>query len=69
MSFGLDPNTVIPIAVQGTLNALEAAAKQASVKRFVITSSSAALLNPESNKKGVKIDESKLKRSCHPYLT
>ncbi|KAL7919881.1 hypothetical protein ACQKWADRAFT_299910 [Trichoderma austrokoningii] len=57
VSFGLDPHVVIPIAVQGTLNALEAAAKHPSVKRFVITSSSAALLNVEPNRKGVKIDE------------
>ncbi|GFP58820.1 ketoreductase adrE [Trichoderma asperellum] len=57
VSFGTDPNKVIPIAVQGTLNALEAASKQTSVKRFVITSSSAAVLNPEPNRKGVKIDE------------
>ncbi|KAM0451770.1 hypothetical protein ACHAO4_005727 [Trichoderma viride] len=57
VSFGLDPNVVIPIAVQGTINVLEAAAKQASITRFVITSSSAALHIPEPNKKGVKVDE------------
>lgn len=55
--------------MQGTLNALEAASKQTSVKRFVITSSSAAVINPEPNRKGVKIDESKLIRSLYPDLT
>jgi nucleoside-diphosphate-sugar epimerase len=38
-----DPNAVTPKAVAGTLNALRAASKQ-SLKRFVLTSSSAAAL-------------------------
>jgi nucleoside-diphosphate-sugar epimerase len=42
MSFDPDPNKVIPPAVEFAVNALEAAYKEPSVKRFVFTSSSAA---------------------------
>ncbi|KAK1570175.1 aldehyde reductase [Colletotrichum navitas] len=49
--FSLDPNpyNVIPGTVSGTLNALEAAAQEPSVKRFVLTSSSTAALIPKPN--------------------
>jgi nucleoside-diphosphate-sugar epimerase len=42
---------VIPTAVNGTLSALRAAAKQPSVKRFVLTSSSTAAVLPKPNVK------------------
>ena len=32
-----DPNEGIPIVVEGTLNAIKAAAAEASIKRFVLT--------------------------------
>jgi nucleoside-diphosphate-sugar epimerase len=45
-----DPNTGIPLVVEGTLNALRAAAKEPSVKRVVLTSSSTAAASPQPNK-------------------
>ena len=42
MSFDPDPNKLIPFAVDFAVNALRAAYKEPSVKRFVFTSSSAA---------------------------
>ena len=50
MTMNPDPNAVIPTVIAGTVNALSAAAKTSSVKRFVLTSSSTALLLPEPNK-------------------
>ncbi|KDN70445.1 putative aldehyde reductase, partial [Colletotrichum sublineola] len=49
--FTLDPNphNVIPGTVSGTVNALEAAAQEPCVKRFVLTSSSLAALIPKPN--------------------
>lgn len=44
MSFDPDPNKVIPIAIAGAVNALKAAYAETSVKRFVLTSSSSAVL-------------------------
>jgi hypothetical protein len=41
-----DPHKVVPGALAGVHNALTAAAKEPSVKRFVLTSSSAAALIP-----------------------
>ncbi|KAL8703393.1 MAG: hypothetical protein Q9201_003422 [Fulgogasparrea decipioides] len=46
MTFSPDPNKVIPGVVAGAVNAASAAAKQPSVKRFVYTSSSAAVTLP-----------------------
>jgi nucleoside-diphosphate-sugar epimerase len=45
-----DPNEGIPLVVEGTLNALRAAAKEPSVKRVVLTSSSTAAASPQPNK-------------------
>lgn len=50
-----DPNEGVPIVANGTLNALKAAAKEPSVKRVVLTSSTAAA-SPQPNKEFV-IDE------------
>ncbi|KAF3355348.1 hypothetical protein VDGD_05835 [Verticillium dahliae] len=49
--FTMDPNphNVIPGTISGTVNALEAAARELSVKRFVLTSSSTAALIPRPN--------------------
>lgn len=49
--FTMDPNphNVIPGTVSGTLNTLKAAAQEPSVKRFVLTSSSTAALQPKPN--------------------
>jgi nucleoside-diphosphate-sugar epimerase len=44
MTFDPDPNKVIPISVAGAVNALKAAYAEPSVKRFVLTSSSSAVL-------------------------
>ena len=52
-----DPKVVIPNVVAGTLNPLEAASKHESVKRFVLTSSSAAALIPRPNEE-IIVDES-----------
>ncbi|KAK7526040.1 aldehyde reductase [Phyllosticta citriasiana] len=56
VSFDLDPEKVIPPVVAGTLNAAKAAAKEPSVKRFVLTSSAVAATFPNSEKENV-IDE------------
>lgn len=44
-----DPNEAIATVVNGALNALEAAAKEGSVKRVVLTSSSTAAASPKPN--------------------
>ncbi|KAH6651597.1 aldehyde reductase [Truncatella angustata] len=44
-----NPHEVVPGSVAGTVNALAAAAKEPSVRRFVLTSSSAAALIPKPN--------------------
>lgn len=46
---GHDPNKVIPIVIDGTLNALKAAAKEPMMQRFVLTSSSTAAASPQPN--------------------
>ncbi|OLN95257.1 Aldehyde reductase 2-like protein 6 [Colletotrichum chlorophyti] len=44
LSISPDPNQVIPISVSGAINGLKAAYSEPSVKRFVLTSSTAAAL-------------------------
>lgn len=44
-----NPYEVVPGTIAGTLNALKAAASEPSVKRFVLTSSSASALIPKPN--------------------
>lgn len=44
-----NPYEVIPGSIKGTLEVLSAAAKEPSVKRFVLTSSSASALIPKPN--------------------
>ncbi|KAJ5519845.1 aldehyde reductase [Penicillium fimorum] len=57
LSFSSDPNTVIPWVKQATVTLLEAAASHESVKRFVLTSSSAAAIIPIPNQEGIRVDE------------
>ncbi|RFU77475.1 cinnamoyl- reductase [Trichoderma arundinaceum] len=57
-TFTNEPDRVISAVTNGTINALKAASTQSSVKRFVLTSSSVAVIIPETNKKGVVVDES-----------
>ncbi|GAA6004943.1 hypothetical protein JCM11491_002285 [Sporobolomyces phaffii] len=47
-TFSTDLDQVLPVAVDGTLNVLRAAAATPSVKRFVLTSSIVAIGNPAS---------------------
>ncbi|KAL8938464.1 MAG: hypothetical protein Q9216_003877 [Gyalolechia sp. 2 TL-2023] len=49
LSFAPDPHQVIPGVIAGAMNAVSAAAKQPSVKRFVYTSSSAAISAAKPN--------------------
>lgn len=49
-SFEHDPNKIIPATEEQTRNILRSAAKTSSVKRFVLTSSSSAVLFPVLNK-------------------
>ncbi|PHH81424.1 hypothetical protein CDD82_814 [Ophiocordyceps australis] len=46
-----DPNKVIPVVLSGVHNALSAASRCPSIKRFVYTSSSAAITAPIANAK------------------
>ncbi|KAM5347407.1 hypothetical protein ACJ41O_010412 [Fusarium nematophilum] len=55
MSFGNDPNKMIPTTIAGAVNALKAAYAEPSVKRFVLTSSSAAAVGLLHN--GVTVTE------------
>ncbi|KAF2209523.1 hypothetical protein CERZMDRAFT_70011 [Cercospora zeae-maydis SCOH1-5] len=48
-TFGYDPNDVIPPTRAGVVSILKSAAKEPSVKRFVLTSSSTAALLPKLN--------------------
>ena len=49
-TFDPNPNNVVKPTVAGVLSILRSAAKSPSVKRFVLTSSSAAVLLPKQNK-------------------
>ena len=49
MTFSPDPNAVIPLVLAGARNIAAAVSKQASITRFVYTSSSAALILPKPN--------------------
>jgi nucleoside-diphosphate-sugar epimerase len=49
----VDPNKAVPTVVNGALNMLSAAAKEPSIKRVVLTSSSTAASAPKPNKEFV----------------
>lgn len=51
MDINPDPDIVIPTVVNSTLNALNAAANESSVTRFVLTSSGSAVVFPKPNHK------------------
>jgi nucleoside-diphosphate-sugar epimerase len=57
-SLSPDPNIVVPRVVNSATNALKAAAKEPSVKRFILTSSSIAAVLSTRNNEGVVVDES-----------
>lgn len=59
VSFNPDADTVIPKVTAATVNMLNAAAKEPSVKSVVLTSSSSAALIPEPNKEGIVVNEGK----------
>jgi len=56
VTFSSNPDDVIPGVINSVHSILEAASKEKTVTRFVITSSSTAATNPEPNKK-FTIDE------------
>ncbi|KAH8693804.1 hypothetical protein BGW36DRAFT_383771 [Talaromyces proteolyticus] len=56
LSMNPDAKAVIPWVVNATLNALQAASGQPSVKRVVLTSSSAAAFISQPNVKGITVD-------------
>lgn len=51
-----DPHDVVPVVVKGALEALRAAAREESVRRFVYTSSSTAAYTPKPDQ-GIDVDE------------
>lgn len=53
--FSPNPENVIPSSIAVALNALKAANKSPSVKRFVFTSSSVAAALPKPNKRGIEV--------------
>ena len=55
MAFENEADKVVPITVAGALNALKAAYAQTSVKRFVLTSSSAAAVGILTNPEGISV--------------
>ncbi|KAK1451325.1 NAD dependent epimerase/dehydratase [Colletotrichum melonis] len=56
VSFSPNPESVIPRSITVALNALKAANKAASVKRFIFTSSSVAAALPRLGKKGIEVN-------------
>ncbi|KAF5573254.1 aldehyde reductase [Fusarium pseudocircinatum] len=57
VTFEANPHNVIPTAIDGAVNALKAAYKEASVKRFVFTSSSTAAVGASLDQPGVLVTE------------
>lgn len=57
VSFGLDPAAVIGRAVKFIETILAVVKRHDSVKSFVLTSSSSAVIIPKSNQAGVRVDE------------
>lgn len=57
LSMSADPHSIIPRVIKAALNALEAAEKQVSVQRVVLTSSSAAAFISQADVEGVRVDE------------
>ncbi|KAI9164183.1 Aldehyde reductase 2 [Paramyrothecium foliicola] len=57
MSFDYDPNIVITPVISGAVNALKAAYAESSVKRFVFTSSTGAVVTSTRGAAAIKITE------------
>lgn len=57
MTFDTDPNKVIPDAIAGAINALKCAYGESSVKRFILTSSSAAAVSSLVDRPGITVTE------------
>ncbi|EXJ77340.1 hypothetical protein A1O3_09566 [Capronia epimyces CBS 606.96] len=57
VSFSTDVHAVVAKVVAGTVNVLQSAAKEPSVKSVVLTSSSSAALIPVPNQEGVVVDQ------------
>ncbi|KAJ9602511.1 hypothetical protein H2200_013054 [Cladophialophora chaetospira] len=57
LSFDTDVEKVVSTTVAGTMNCLEAAAQNPSIKSVVYTSSSTAALIPEPDKQGVVVEK------------
>ncbi|EXK27037.1 hypothetical protein FOMG_16475 [Fusarium oxysporum f. sp. melonis 26406] len=57
VTFEANPHNVIPTAIDGAVNTLKAAYKEASVKRFVFTSSSTAAVGASPGQPGVLVTE------------
>ncbi|CAI4214175.1 unnamed protein product [Parascedosporium putredinis] len=57
LTFGGNPEATIPWVIKASLNMLEAAASTPTVKRFVLTSSSTAVIIPVADRVGVRVTE------------
>ncbi|KAJ5676317.1 hypothetical protein N7536_012489 [Penicillium majusculum] len=74
VTFGSNPEEVVPWVLRATHNLLEAASRHPDIRRVVMTSSAVAALFPEANKEGVVVREGERsvpregKRSM-PWLT
>ncbi|KAJ0276642.1 hypothetical protein COL154_006466 [Colletotrichum chrysophilum] len=55
VSLSPDPESVIPSSINGAMNALKAANRSPTVKRFVLTSSSVAAALPKPGQKGEEV--------------
>lgn len=55
LSFSPNPQDVIPTSIAGATNALKAANKSPSVKRFVYTGSGTAVLVPKPDQEGIEV--------------
>lgn len=57
MTMDSDPNKVIPLSINGALNALRAAYSEPAVKRFIYTSSSSAAVTSTSGVPAITVTE------------
>ncbi|KAI8295491.1 Aldehyde reductase 2 [Colletotrichum sp. SAR11_240] len=66
VSLSPDPESVIPSSINGAMNALKAANRSPTVKRFVLTSSSVAAALPKPGQKGEEsADDLEVLPSCN----
>nr|POE80008.1 aldehyde reductase 2 [Quercus suber] len=69
LTFSDKPDEVIPPTVKGTLEILKSASKEPGLKAFVYTSSSAACVNAQANKKIVLTPETWNEAALHAAQT